>query len=965
MRHKYFDKEKLIREYLALEKPPEIFSEQIKRLINTNMWLNIYFFSNIPQQGWLDAVMKAGLITPNKEALQRNEKGNYASWPAGIYLRKLESLTLLQSEMLLKQVMQIDTDNPLIIDELVLLSMKLPRQNGDPLIQKIIDHLNRAEHLYHHSIDSICQLILTLSKRRKRSLAFKLIDSIFSLSAPRKVDGESQLFIEPISRCEQYDFERALKGINPNLSKSHPAEWLEYICLLLNKYYHISKSESGRPPEDYSYYAYPKIEEINRAHGVEDSLIREIVKSTRLIIDGNSLPIIEVLRILEKCDWDIFYRITLYLIKEYSSDSQLVYRALKKYINSYGLLREWSQLANSKMNLLEAKQKATLVDSIFIGPQNKEENGEGYLELWQRERLNPIQEYLSVTQTQQFRRIVKKVGKSDRTEDFTREQPGLQAGPNSPISAADLANQSVSTVLENLNKWSYDGVRFSASPEGYGRQLAADVANRPDEYSENALRFKDFVERKTYIRSLFNGMRDAIREKNKAFNWDPVLDLAIWVVDQPESIEVDESDWADHDGLWRNTRKSIADMLEDGFSSKENPFKTNQKDKLLHIIQMLANDSDPSLSAEEDIKSSGHDPFTASINCVRGEAIHALVKFYLWLYRYKSDPEYSFEQEPIALKILENHLDIKKDSSLAIRAVYGHWIPWLLMMDEKWTKTNIEKIFPSDDNMYEYWKAAWGGYIRYDNPYDNVYAVLTDQYERAVDVYANRDDPKGVWRSELEGLTQHLMAYYWRGLLDLSDDGLLHRFFIVSSAEARESALTYIGWALRDTPGVIEPKFQKKLIELWDWRLDFLKSSNNSGLNTAEVSGFANWFSAGKIDHYKWLIDSLQVAIDIAPMISHQSQVIEQLEKFKTDYPNQVINVCSAIIKNRKESYLVTQVRESIKSILEYTSGDPRDDVRYQSNNLLNMLAEMGYADEYRDIWLENFSDSPNPSIDA
>ena len=43
-----------------------------------------------------------------------------------------------------------------------------------------------------------------------------------------------------------------------------------------------------------------------------------------------------------------------------------------------------------------------------------------------------------------------------------------------------------------------------------------------------------------------------------------------------------------------------------------------------------------------------------------------------------------FESFPEVRFVLENHLDLAKDSSLAIRAVYGQWLPWLIFLDREW-----------------------------------------------------------------------------------------------------------------------------------------------------------------------------------------------------------------------------------------------------------------------------------------
>ena len=78
------------------------------------------------------------------------------------------------------------------------------------------------------------------------------------------------------------------------------------------------------------------------------------------------------------------------------------------------------------------------------------------------------------------------------------------------------------------------------------------------------------------------------------------------------------------------------------------------------------------------------DPATLSLNTVRGETFHAVVQYALWWRRHVEDgPDAEerlgagFDGLPEVRDLLEAHLDPENDPSLAVRAVYGQWFPWI------------------------------------------------------------------------------------------------------------------------------------------------------------------------------------------------------------------------------------------------------------------------------------------------
>jgi hypothetical protein len=92
-----------------------------------------------------------------------------------------------------------------------------------------------------------------------------------------------------------------------------------------------------------------------------------------------------------------------------------------------------------------------------------------------------------------------------------------------------------------------------------------------------------------------------------------------------------------------------------------------------------------------------------SIKTTRGEAMHAVMSYALWVYRNTDQDSHAgdystrrFNQMPEVEVVLDKHLGPNIDSSAAIRSVYGQWFPWLVLLDPNWADgecyRNGEKI---------------------------------------------------------------------------------------------------------------------------------------------------------------------------------------------------------------------------------------------------------------------------------
>src|SRR5690606_704328 len=99
------------------------------------------------------------------------------------------------------------------------------------------------------------------------------------------------------------------------------------------------------------------------------------------------------------------------------------------------------------------------------------------------------------------------------------------------------------------------------------------------------------------------------------------------------------------------------------------------KEDIWYVLKVLTQDPDPTPGYEEHYGGTNMEPATLSINSTRGVAFHTLIAFATWLKKHLYQMKESehqligLDEMPELRDMLELHLDVEQDPSLAIRAV--------------------------------------------------------------------------------------------------------------------------------------------------------------------------------------------------------------------------------------------------------------------------------------------------------
>lgn len=373
---------------------------------------------------------------------------------------------------------------------------------------------------------------------------------------------------------------------------------------------------------------------------------------------------------------------------------------------------------------------------------------------------------------------------------------GGAVGAQSPKSPEELDGMNANEIVAFLGTWIPGTGMFQPTAEGMSQQLAALVTKRPGEFADIARKFRSLDP--TYVRALLGGLTNALKQKS-SFDWKPVLDLAAWVTSQPREMPGRKGGLMIADPDWGWTRDAVIDLLSTGFEVDQ-PVRLpyDRRVATWTVLRPLTEDPNPSVQDEGGEK---FDPASLSINSTRGRAIHATVSYARWV-RLSTDasrkaqeqPPITFAEMPEVQEALEAHLDVAREPTRTIRAVYGDHLTLLAFLDWGWVRRNIARILPTGDGDEGLFRAAWNSFVVFNWPNTALLPDLIRAYRRAVAGLGKSTEKKRYPRSPEDSLAEHLLVYYWLGKLEFGgEDRLLDDFYARASGDVRGHAIWFIG----------------------------------------------------------------------------------------------------------------------------------------------------------------------------
>ncbi len=946
-----------------------------------------YFFDRLENPLWIEPLRKRGLF---KEPLgnTNNKDGSFSCpiWRASKYLLRMAKYEIVQKDI--SQILEECgiPDNYSVHQDFLQIALLMPLdfQIKWALIEK--KWLKNQEHIWIASLaKSIAELGISLLINGKDKEAGDLFLTLFRLLQEKKSKEERDIGYlkmppHPTSVFDSWMYDELIKKVAEEIASLNKLDMLGLFQKLLNASIYLSRDswENQNPFNDLSFLWRPAIEDHpqNRnIYEIMDALVTALRDCALKIIGNDPSKFKTVIQMLEeyKPKRAIFFRLSLYLLGVFSKNEDVLLFIEERLLNKdlfdcYETRHEYMHLLKKEFKNLTPESKRKILWMIWRKNNKRkvrellskspnhlpsDEEIESYIRSERVNWLSFIRDDLPIRWRNEYIELSEQQPPS-RHPDFPFYMDEMVRGDQSPFSENELSSLSVEELVMKLTNWVPPENRYmEPSKEGLGRVLGGLIRKTPEKFCKQASLFK--IDDPIFVWFFIDAFRD-VYKRGVTFDWNPILDLCGWAVKQNSQTESYEQGESDQVFSWRSTHQSIAWLLGDALHNGKAPIPFELREQVWEILYLLTRNSSPTEEEEERFGDSRKRAYDFALNCVRGSAMIAAVKYIEWVRAsFKLDNEEllksGFDAIPEVKDVLEERLDLLVEPSRAVHSVYGLYFPWLVAWDRQWTIDHIDKIFPKETKYFEIRQAAWNTYLKWCFPYDEPLEILYDEYLMSVRNIENDLTKSEEYDSPIVKIGEHLTTYYARGLLTLSPDSLLTIFLEKASDEIRAMTMEYIARQLENSPpGISSKETIDRLKEYWEIRLKSAKKSQKQDNFSKEIAAYGYWATCKQFDN-KWVLNNLCEALRFSKRIDNTEKVQPYLAEISNDFPEEAITCLELIFEgcwnDWEISWLASQENFNRKIIESATkSGNISHE---KAQKLIQTLGGMGFY-YYRDL---------------
>lgn len=918
---------------LAIKQPTREDAKRLQLFAPNNPATYGYFFHWNNNPAWLKPLRSQKLFDYPQEPIREDVKDGtritYPPWPQSRYLVRMAAFDDADvQQTVLEIALKIETENISIHMDLADIGKALPASKASKLAEKAATWIGKYKQLFHLLPEKLGQLIAHLAEGGEVDAAIGLARCVLAVLPNPRADEDKDsiwnLHCDPVSHLENWDYQRVLTLALPALVTAGGTRTLEMFCDLLETAINFYRGHMT-PEEKNEHSSIWRRHLENRSHDdVKDYLVSAVRKAVEQIAAADSSQVPMLVRILEARRWLIFKRIALHLLRiapDHAGDLIIDWLMTRSNFDERELWHEYIVLMREHFKDLTEGQQNQILGWMDEGPsldvvKERREKWDGVRltdeEAAKSEKsrklhlLAPLRDVLPEVWRERYDQWVEETEEPEHAE-YPTPPPQMRFGFGSPKSTEELGSMSVSKIITLLANWQRpDEDPVSLTPEGLGRELSALITSEPERFARAAGRFRGLAP--TYVRLFLSGLHSAASQQ-KAFAWPPVFTLCRWVLKQAGDTSDTENQTPDEDRNWIRARAVIAELLSSGFKEGAAEIPIALRTSAWKLLKPFTDDPNPTKEDEEAQGGLEMNPAQYAINTVRGRAMYSVINYAWWVRRHLIDEPNGeeraargFNEMPEVRRALNRRLNPKIDSSMAVRSVYGQWLPWLITLDQNWVRQNLIKIFPTAEALHGLRDAAWHTYITFNGAYNNILEVLRDEYERAVERISEETESNSHYtHSPNQRLAQQLMLFYGRGVINLEDPkGLLTRFYTKAPDRLCAHALWHVGYTFRESKEPIPPEVLRRFRDLWQSRLAVARSDPE--MHAKEMAAFGYLFYSERFDD-AWAITELKNALEISKRAELDYFVVQRLAKLASAHPKTAIECFSYMVEGDREGW--------------------------------------------------------------
>jgi hypothetical protein len=419
--------------------------------------------------------------------------------------------------------------------------------------------------------------------------------------------------------------------------------------------------------------------------------------------------------------------------------------------------------------------------------------------------------------------------------------------------------------------------------------------------------------------------------------------------------DIREQSTADSYSEWSRTCDAVVEIVDAGLLAKgANSIPLILRRQVWQLLEPLT--CDPLITPGFTLQYQGSNTgsYGASINTVRGKAMHAVVRYAFWI-RQDTDgnaaSSQTFDDMPEVKQVLEWHLNSQQDPSSAIRAVYGKWFPHLLHLASNWTMQRANQVFPEETNFQWLFKAAWAGYL-FNRLYTDTFNVLRQKYIHAIAQLPSIDESSREQSEISKALSNHVFDLFWYALIDLGEpDNLLENFFAKAPKYSRQEFMRQLSWRLLYGDFNVDDKLRQRLQNFLEWRIDQVKASEMRIEQLSDLKYFSWIFASGKLGD-QWAISRLVDILKLLGTVDHCREFLERLGSLTPVMPGDTIQcLCLLADSNEALEWFASYNNVQHRMILQVALESNDEAAQKLAKNLINRLLARNLGD-YRALLL-------------
>jgi hypothetical protein len=920
-----------------------------------------YFFEQLKSPDWLQPLEERGRFRLPPPPIPEGQYIRFPEWPESRYLVRMARIPEAQETVLRIALAIPATENSRVHDDLADIALSLPPHQSAKIVPQICAAILNSVMLL--LVEKVGDLIIYLSRGAEGQAAFQLARAALALAPdPRfaKAAGEESLLSpEPRSHFRTWYYNRIVDKAFPELVKCSGIDAVRLVCALLDKAIQFSQKREREGDEDYLYIRHPAVEHGKDQDDIPSLLLCAARDAAEQLVAAEPTQFQSVVAAFEEYKWVTFRRLEMHLSRVFLDEGYAVAERTFQdpgVISRGSLHHEAVLLLKAAFSRLAPETQRRVLSWIDTGPS--EESMRSFLEnVGEAVTDEKVRKLIDSRRLDQFSildgqlpELYRRTYESLKAQLGTPNPPERVSYPEfgaisaqSPRSTEDLAAMPVEDVFDFLRAWEPGHDIFGPTAEGLGGALSGAVSQRPAEFATAAERMQGLDP--TYVRSLLAGVMAALK-RGEAWDWEPVLKLSKWVVEQGREIPGRICGLMDADPDWGWTRTAVIDLLSAGFEDAGR-LPLEHRGLVWEVLKPLTDDPNPGLEDEGGEK---FDPSFLAINSTRGRALDAVID-YAWWFRGSTDagrkaegqPPITFDSMPEVRAVLDAHLDVEREPTLTIRSVYGRHLTSLAGLDWEWLRTSIRRILPEGAEDPPRFTAAWESFISFNRPNTTLLPELVPAYQRAVAQIGSPGEMIQHPAMPEDRLAEHLIFYYWLGTLEFgSADGLLDAFYATAPDKLRGHAMWFVGTSVSRWDEAAPPQVYERLRKLVERRLEVAGRAANPADFVHELPNFGCWFASEKFDE-RWSLETLHAVLRLTRKAEGAMDVVKLLAARCARYPVECVNCLRLMIQGDREGWLLLGVGSYAMELLRQALRSNNPDAALSARRLADELIARGH----------------------